>query len=478
MIDLYKKYYLDEETIKHLLDEGIIVFDTSALLDLYYYSEKTRGEIFEKVFAFLQNRLWISSQVYFEYLKNKSKVASKPIDSYRKLISKRDKGNDGGYVDAILNLSKEIGEKSVKSIRGQFKTLQEQTQKEDKHPYFPKDIYKEYEEKLSAFEASVTDFVNSSIDFKNSFIEKVDERIKEFESVEEDVVYKTIIECFQIGSEYSYSDLMEIAKEGTFRYEELIPPGYKDAGEKIGLQKYGDLFSWKQILNYAKRQKKDVILVINDVKEDWFEPGKKIPRYELLREFRSVVNKSIWLMPMSDFLYQINTLLDSQLDETTITDVENVFESREEQELEKVDLQEPIQKIFTNVFNEGVYLIDSISINYDIRIFGKPLLYEAEDEEGEKYRVIVNILNAGNYAKALHALTNAFEIKKIYDENGETYRYYNFVVLKNKELYEKFQGHLLKKNLRNKYNNKKIKTIICYFDKENIAVMETNFSKG
>ena len=36
MVDLYKKYYLDSETIKEILQNGIVVFDTSALLDLYY----------------------------------------------------------------------------------------------------------------------------------------------------------------------------------------------------------------------------------------------------------------------------------------------------------------------------------------------------------------------------------------------------------------------------------------------------------
>lgn len=33
MVDLYKKYYLDSETIKEILQNGIVVFDTSALLD-------------------------------------------------------------------------------------------------------------------------------------------------------------------------------------------------------------------------------------------------------------------------------------------------------------------------------------------------------------------------------------------------------------------------------------------------------------
>lgn len=45
MIDLYKKYYLDSDKVQQILKSGIIVFDTSALLDLYYYSFDTQNEI-------------------------------------------------------------------------------------------------------------------------------------------------------------------------------------------------------------------------------------------------------------------------------------------------------------------------------------------------------------------------------------------------------------------------------------------------
>ena len=57
MVDLYKKYYLDSETIKEILQNGIVVFDTSALLDLYFYSSETRNEIFNKAFNYLKGRL-------------------------------------------------------------------------------------------------------------------------------------------------------------------------------------------------------------------------------------------------------------------------------------------------------------------------------------------------------------------------------------------------------------------------------------
>lgn len=106
MVDLYKKYYLDDEKVSDILKNGIIVFDTSALLDLYYYSSETRTEIFEKVFGYLNGRLWMPAQVHFEYLKNKEKVSEKPISSYQRLISKQNK--DGGYVSAIVDKTRTL----------------------------------------------------------------------------------------------------------------------------------------------------------------------------------------------------------------------------------------------------------------------------------------------------------------------------------------------------------------------------------
>ena len=40
MVDLYKKYYLDSETIKEILQNGIVVFDTSAFILLFFRNQK------------------------------------------------------------------------------------------------------------------------------------------------------------------------------------------------------------------------------------------------------------------------------------------------------------------------------------------------------------------------------------------------------------------------------------------------------
>ena len=209
MVDLYKKYYLDSETIKEILQNGIVVIDTSALLDLYYYSSETRNEIFNKAFNYLKGRLWIPAQVYFEYLKNKSKVSEKPILSYERLLTKQSK--DGGYVNSIVDKTKMLQGQSLGEIKNQLKTLKEQTLGTDKHPYLSPDVYAEYESVLSVVENQLTDFSTKTADFQTRIQKEIEKKITELQSdLLPDNVNNAIESSFQIGKEYSFSKMMGI----------------------------------------------------------------------------------------------------------------------------------------------------------------------------------------------------------------------------------------------------------------------------
>lgn len=97
-----------------------------------------------------------------------------------------------------------------------------------------------------------------------------------------------VVGKFKIMSEPSASSIYEICREGERRYNKLIPPGYKD-NKKDGPFKYGDLISWVETYKYAQLNKKNVIFVTDDVKEDWWErngKGEILFRKELIKEFR------------------------------------------------------------------------------------------------------------------------------------------------------------------------------------------------
>lgn len=476
MINIYSKYYLSEAKILNILKDGIVVFDTSALLDLYYYSNETRVEIFEKVFKYLKDRLWIPSQVYFEYLKNKEIVSQKPIATYESLIVRKVKGQDGGHIATIFEIS-EVFTKKILEINNQIKTLKEQTLDRKKHPYLFAEVYVEYEKKIKEYEEATRNFVENTRKFKELFSAEVDRRIDEIKSdISPDIIVEKIENSFQIGSEYSYTRMNEIAREGIYRYEQQIPPGYKDEDNKVGLQKFGDLFAWMQILDYAHKQRKDFILVTNDLKNDWFEEDKETPRFELLKEFNEKANKSIWLMSMKKFLWEINSLLDEQLGNEIFEDVDSVEDNKSVSHYNDDSVFEMIQEIFKDILRQDIYMIDTIPQNEEIRVFNAPYLFEAESELGIKYRIITTMVGGSNYARMLHAMTNAFEIKKFYEKNKENYQYYNFIIIKNKDVKQKCMEHLTKKKVKNMFNNASIRTIICYLEDEKLFIEKANYS--
>lgn len=76
------------------------------------------------------------------------------------------------------------------------------------------------------------------------------------------------------------------------RYQNKIPPGYKDA-RKGGDQQYGDLILWLQVIDQAKESGKPIVFVTDDRKDDWWLnfKGKTIgPLPELIDEIRQEAN--------------------------------------------------------------------------------------------------------------------------------------------------------------------------------------------
>ena len=91
-----------------------------------------------------------------------------------------------------------------------------------------------------------------------------------------------------IGEKIPFSQKLLLLQEGQIRYDNLIPPGFRDSA-KIGEAKYGDLFVWKDIIAIAKEKNTNIIFVCNDTKEDWWEKNKDTPidlRHELNEEFK------------------------------------------------------------------------------------------------------------------------------------------------------------------------------------------------
>lgn len=290
---------------KELWDDGLFVFDSSALLNFYEYSESSRKEIYKTIFKKINDRLWMTNQTEFEYLKNRESVLLKPKKLY----------------DELLENHFEI--KQFKSFQNQYQQLKNRTKKDDKHPHIKENFFKDFDIHLVSFETQLQKFsekLKLQVEKKKKEIEKIKEK---------DTVQIALNKYFKTGDGFSYDQITEIAKEGEFRYRNSIPPGYEDEREKIGFQIYGDLIIWKQILNLAKEYKKPIILIIDDLKIDWCYKNirdKNIidsPREELIKEMLDVGGVKFWSYSSTQFLQKSNELLGSLITEDIISDVKS-----------------------------------------------------------------------------------------------------------------------------------------------------------
>lgn len=103
--------------------------------------------------------------------------------------------------------------------------------------------------------------------------------------------------------EISNFDKENFIEEKNYRYENSIPPGYKDSDKSDG--GVGDLLIWKTILQIGRDSKKSVVFVTADSKGDWwtFRGSSERPRLELIEEFRRETEGcSFYLIKLSQLL--------------------------------------------------------------------------------------------------------------------------------------------------------------------------------
>ena len=130
-----------------------------------------------------------------------------------------------------------------------------------------------------------------------------------------------------------------LLQEGQIRYDNLIPPGFRDSA-KVGEAKYGDLFVWKDIIAIAKEKNTSIIFVCNDTKEDWWEKNKNIPidlRQELNEEFKETnPSLSIHFLTLDKFFSHLSEELKlgkskSALQLSALDDIKSILDDYEDE---------------------------------------------------------------------------------------------------------------------------------------------------
>lgn len=310
-------YHPSEEQFNKMLKDALIVFDTNILLDLYRVSSDTSENLME-IIRKLDKRLWIPYQVALEYHKELFAVINNQIKKY---------------------------EESSNAI----KTIRERMAEKRNHPFLPEDLS---EKAMSLFNELESYFQQQQNKLQDIVME---------ESIKEDL---GDLLGGKVGDCLSTKELEDIYIEGANRYASKIPPGYMDAKNKQGNDVYGDLVIWKEILKKSKESKCDVIIVTDDVKEDWFMQfkGKNCgPHPSLIKEFKDRTNQDVYIYTLDRFLALSEKLKFDVKDETI-------------QEIEQRKTEERIQNNLFDIFlskdvgetmqSAGAELVQSTSKDY------------------------------------------------------------------------------------------------------------------
>ena len=245
--------------IKDLVENKnyVVVFDTNVFLNLYRHSPDLVDFLF-RCMEIIKPHIIVPRTIYIEVVRN-----------HRALYAKRQKSIDESVAGSIKLIAQQK-EKTLKSCcgvleRGGFPDV-------DKLIGEVEEKYKEVEELLHSYfdDHKVLTLI------KDSWTSDLP-----FDFVEE------LLRKGQIMKGYTMSELYDICDEGEKRYGKKTPPGYKDEKAKDGFRKYSDLIWWKEVIRFAKENKKNIILVTDDIKEDWWvvEDSTHKFREELFKEF-------------------------------------------------------------------------------------------------------------------------------------------------------------------------------------------------
>ena len=279
----------NNDDLDKLWDECLFVLDANVLLSLYRYSDSTRSDLLS-VFDSLSARLWIPHQVAHEYLTNRLNVIGEQVKTYDDTIKKAD-------------------------------ALKKALENANQHPFVKT-------ETLSTCNTTFTLLTDELAE--NRLIHE-----KRISSDEIKDHLETLLDN-RVGEEYSREQIEAALIDGKSRYDEKIPPGYCDAkkGGDSSLfvdkcRPYGDYIVWLQIIDKASTEKKSVIFVTGDVKDDWWISfqGKTVgPQPLLVQEFLSKTGQPFYMYTPDRFLERASTYLKQETSQQTLNEIRDVRE--------------------------------------------------------------------------------------------------------------------------------------------------------
>jgi predicted nucleic acid-binding protein len=278
MRDLFPGHYQPtSEDFGRIWTEGLFVFDTNVLLDIFRYSQETAEQLLSTLEK-LKDRVWLPYQAATEYHRKLEKV----INDQQK-----------PYDDAIVQL---------RALLNSFRETR-------RHPFLESSLAEEATELFGRLQASLSASKGRIAGLLNANPTK--ERL-------------AAIFGGRVGTAFSAEELAAIYEEGKKRYEAGTPPGFGDA-DKPEPERYGDLVLWMEVLRVARQKARPVVFVTGDVvKDDWFlrVGGRTIgPRSELVAEFKAHSDEPFYVYQTPSFLQYANEFLKAGVGSEAIEEV-------------------------------------------------------------------------------------------------------------------------------------------------------------
>jgi PIN like domain len=275
-----------------LLTDGLVVPDTNVLLNLYRYNEQTRSDLLSILHRV--GHLWVPHQVVAEFWRNRESVLRDPRDTatnVRRLAGYRDQATG-----TLRGWANRVG--------------------------LPQD-------RTAALQLTLT---RAFDDVTQAVSELADEQTADFarDTAKDPVLHQLEgILRGRVGAPLGEAEYEKAVKEAESRTAAKRPPGYKDTGKTEG-SPAGDYLVWCQLLQEARRAKRDVLLITGDVKEDWWrrEQGEiRGPRPELAQELRDFAGVRLFMLRPESLLVRARRALKIQVHEESVQDAERVDRS-------------------------------------------------------------------------------------------------------------------------------------------------------
>jgi hypothetical protein len=359
------------EDLDTALREAVVAIDANVLLNLYRFRSQTSRDLI-KILIGVGDRLLVPHQALREFWRHRQRSQGSPIGATKIAIDAI--GKSGRAISDALSI-------------------------------WAKAVGVDHDE-LSQLSSRVNDFTEAmTLELQEVLQDTSEERVG-------DVILAQLETLLsgRVTAPLSEEEWTECVKEGNRRIQAEEPPGYKDAdkqGNGSPEGGTGDYLVWHQAIRYAKEVGRDLVIVTQDEKEDWWwrQQAEFIgPRPELTLEFYELTGKRLFLMRPSDLLARAE-VLEVEVDQASSMDAERVAESRVDQSLEpwtrdgvsallkRLDREAPVQaaalRLATpdqrgRVSREKVYELGDYGDERMLRGFTRPYLRltEALQDEG------------------------------------------------------------------------------------------------